>query len=722
VEVEKRRRSFAERDFPRPQPQQPNLNVTRRRTSSPALHTTLLSNILPSSAPYWSSPLQSPPRPLHSPSPPTHSHHLPYRPVTMPALNFNLQPAKRAENSGRNFSIIFAVVAFAIVSGCLFYGVFLPKYRKKHPRRPSSTRYNGSHQHQSFPSHPALLRGFRHESSRRLRKYNPRTQTPFPNTPPPGDCVSLPSLNSWNRSTPNIGFVNSSDGIFSPARDRLPSRRGMPVDPTLHSTTIDIGRHQHDPDDDCILPVPEPLVLRPKSAGRAPTLAQQLDRFPLPRSESADTGKLAHPKKLFGDLEQRYSKSTTITSLGTPSPMPLNTQRQNELAKSCPTEHHDLAGPLNSLPILPSSWRSLQRIQTKSVNNGKEGHLKRAGTATRPKTPVAATKDMCDDKVGIAGTKGAESSKSTMISSIDNATDLTSSSYFRSVTPPTSPPEHLKMKAPATTLLGEHHSNITPTPSRTHGEDSPGYMAFRAFGSSAAMDAIPEGKKPGSRIGQLFRPNRSLLRPRPARLELTCNSKSSSVKDKGQRHSMSSLGSLLMPLASLKRPSVQASSVYSRDTRGISIVRSPTTPTFSDKASADVEEKASVLGPIARKASSLDLLRHKIDNWDLRTTFLGFPTSPSSALKRVLSDLGPSSPTFPGERSVSMETARNAVHRTVPRIYVGRPSDDIFRDPSPKVESGTVLKRVLDMEVAASMANLTRTRSKGSAPGGADWL
>jgi hypothetical protein len=65
---------------------------------------------------------------------------------------------------------------------------------------------------------------------------------------------------------------------------------------------------------------------------------------------------------------------------------------------------------------------------------------------------------------------------------------------------------------------------------------------------------------------------------------------------------------------------------------------------------------------------------------------------------------------------------RSGGQQIVPKIIVGRPSDDIFRDPSPKPESGRVLRRVLDMEVAASMATLKRYPSRGSAPGGADWI
>ena len=652
----------------------------------------------------------------------------------MPALNYTSHLGKRDENTGRNFSIIFAVIAFVIVIGCLFWGIFLPKYRKKHPPRPSPTRYNGLQPRQTFPSHPALLRGFRKHPSRRLREYNPRTQTPFPNTPPPGDSVSLPSLTSCNRSAQDVGWAGSGDGIFSPARDRLPSRRGPPDNNTLQQKRSHGSLYPDLATDDYILPVPELMALCPRPAGKAPTLARQLKRFPIPQSVSADRGKLAHPRKLFDDLEQRYSKTTTITSLETPSPMPLNTKYQIEVAKKHvdkkppPSELEQLSKPSNTSPNHQNAVMPDRKCDTVSA---KSGNIVRAGTITRPKTPVAEIRELYDGKSLATEARRASSPKSATVSSIDLPTNSTSSSYLRSGTPPTSPIEPLIASKPDT-AVGDSASDDqqdvnTPTADIARKGNILSSMALPMIDRPKRMDTIHEGRKEESRVGRMFKSNRNLARPKPARLNLAFSAKSPAPNGRVQRHSMSSLSSLLMPLGKSKRPSLQASSVYSRDTRGVSYVRSPISPAFSDKPSATSDGD---LEGMARKASSLDLLRSKIDNWDLHTAYLNFPTSPSSTVKRALSDPGPRSPTFPplGPASVGTnrgDTNHQTVERTIPRICVGRPSDDIFRDsspPLPKVEGGRVLKRVIDMEVAGAMASLTRSLSNGSAPGGAGWI
>ena len=626
----------------------------------------------------------------------------------MPALSYTLHLQKRLDSGGRNFSIIFAVIAFVIVTGCLFWGIFLPKYRKKHPRRPRDTRYNHRHVPQTFPSHPALLRKCHTGPSGRPRTYDPRSQTPFPNTPPPGDCINLPPLTPRLRSAQNLAPSQNEVLNWSPARDRLPSRRGLNTVASAGSGCRHEGQDMRADIDDFILPIPQALALCPKSAGRAPTLARQLNQFPIPRSGSDGTGKLAHPRKLFEDLEERYSKSTSITSLGTPSPMPLNTERQTELVK------HDLlngehGGPLNSNPVLaPGLTKSSDDMDTKGAE------LARSGTITKPKTPVAEIRTFYDRE---AFTKAGESSKSGTISSIDFP-DSTFSSLIQSGTPPTSPLLPYKHEE-----FRDHRADlVTPTPNLQEDGNTPSSMALPASDRLARMDTIHEGKKEESRVGRIF--NRGLVRPRPrpARLNLSFNAKPSSVKKGSQRHSMSSLSSLLMPRSRANRPSVQASSIYSRDTRGVSFARSPTTPAFSDRPSLD-GDVGFTGGPPGRKASSLDLLRTKIDDWDLH---MDFSTSPSSELKRALSDFGPGSPTFPTDYSDSRNNGKEVhtgdIEQSIPKICVGRPSDDIFRDPLPDVETGRVLKRVIDMEVAQSMASLTRSPSKGSAPGGADWI
>ncbi len=659
----------------------------------------------------------------------------------MPALSHTIRLEKRDENTGRNFSIIFAVIAFVIVVGCLFWGIFLPKYRKKHPPRPSPTRYNGLQPHQAFPSHPALLQGFRKHPSHCLRKYNPRTQTPFPNTLPPGGSVSLPSLTPCNRSMDDIGWPNYREDIFFPARDRLPFRRCLPTDATLQHKPSQASLYPDLPTDDYSLPVPEPTALCPRAAGRPPTLARQLKRFPIPQSSSAGADKLTHPRKLFEDLEQRHSETTTITSLETPCPLPLNPREQHEFAR----KHTDQDKPLSQLNQLRSFSNGCPDLQnqgtvdikngmmssnnTESEKRGKRESIVRGGTPTRPKTPVVEIQEICDGKDIHTAAERESFTKAAVISSVNSSTGSTISSYLRSTTPPTSPIERSTTgehgTVTANSCNGDEHGMIRPTPDRAYEGNTASSVTLPLNDRLTRMDTIHEGRKEELKVGRLSKPNGKFARLRPVRLNLTLNARSTALNRRAPRHSTSSLRGLLMPLGKSKRTSIQASSVYSRDTRGVSIVRTPTSPAFSEIQPAEIVGGAGVL---ARKALSLDVLRSKIDDWDLHTAYLDFSTSPSSTLKRVVSDLGPKSPTFPAPGTASAAhgnrngTSHQSVEPTIPKICVGRRSDDIFGDPSPNVQTGRVLNRVIDTEVAASMASLTRSLSNGSAPGGVNWI
>jgi hypothetical protein len=648
----------------------------------------------------------------------------------MTVVDSSFRLRSRDSVSGPKFSIIFGVVAAIIVAGCLLLGFFLPRYRRKHRRRPSSVRYNTELQDQ-YPSHPALLRGFRKQPSGNLRQYNPRTQTPFPNTPPPGDPVSLLSVTPHKQRVNPAVSVGGFGDMLTPARDRLPSRRGFTDNRNRqHSTSGQRQQLASHFDVDDILPVPEP-VLRPRSAGRAPTLARHLSRFPMPRSGSDGSGNLAHPRKLFDDLEQRYSKSTTGTSMGTPSPLPLSTHNQKFLAsqtrflqpsqEAVETSTNKAGDCADNFAITDE----LRRMRPDDVLQTEWPGLSRADTITRPKTPVAEVRILYDGKPGINVMKRRETSRSVTLSSIDLPTNSPLSDDAGQSTPPTSPVLPRDISASIKRLGNTPAAaRVTPTPDRAWSRaTTSSSMALPAVDRLERMDTIIEGQWDGARAQHQSRPSRP-QRPRPARLNLTFPTRTSSLVRSGQRHSMSSLSNILLPLTRSKRPSVQ-SSVYSRDTHGVSIVRSPSSPEFGDKIARDQRED-SVVKTVQAKASSLDLLRHKIDNWDLHTAYLDFSTSPSSTLKRALSDFGPYSPTFPAPRPASAEGAANTTHHnensTVPKICIGRASDDIFRDPSPNVESGHVLKRVLDMEVAESVANLARRPSRGTAPGGADWI
>ena len=113
---------------------------------------------------------------------------------------------RRSSSSDSHYAVIFAVLGSVILMSGVLWGYLLPRWRKTH-RKPVQTRYNGfkstkkSQIHSDrdlelpvvFPPHPAVVvplnkrRGpcanLRVHYSSSIPVYDPRTQSPFPNTP-----------------------------------------------------------------------------------------------------------------------------------------------------------------------------------------------------------------------------------------------------------------------------------------------------------------------------------------------------------------------------------------------------------------------------------------------------------------------------------------------------------------------------------------------------------
>ena len=159
-------------------------------------------------------------------------------------------------------------------------------------------------------------------------------------------------------------------------------------------------------------------------------------------------------------------------------------------------------------------------------------------------------------------------------------------------------------------------------------------------------------------------------------------------------------------------------------------MQSPVSPAFSEQVIKMGGRGPAPRSRTMRKASSLELLQCKIDDWNLDIGDIIFPLTPSSELRRAQSDTHVRSPTFPdldtrslGEEDASRSKKTRAL-APVPKICVGRPSDDIFRDPAPDFDRGRVLRRILDMEIESTNHTPVEPRapSQGSAPGVADWI
>ena len=135
---------------------------------------------------------------------------------------------------------------------------------------------------------------------------------------------------------------------------------------------------------------------------------------------------------------------------------------------------------------------------------------------------------------------------------------------------------------------------------------------------------------------------------------------------------------------------------------------------------------------IPQRASSVDLIRAKIDMWNLHTDNLDMPCSPATTANRPISDLGPRSPIYchipeSCRREISSTRTQGSDMTTfgltlhAPRVFIGRPSDDVFEDMEDTRASCHVLKRVPGMEMVNSESDLSKYIGK-TAPGGAEWI
>ena len=419
----------------------------------------------------------------------------------MPALNYSHLNA-RTSTAGRNFTIIFATAAVVVITICLIFSFVVPKYRKKHPRRPpstliytpSSTNISAGIASKDFPSHPALCRDLRKRPSGQLRQYDPRSETPFPSAPPLGDSISLPSITLLSHSATDLH--QTSHGLFSPAGDRQPSRRRGTVEASCGNGT----EQQTTEDRDYILAVPEPCLLRARSAGKAPPLKRQLAKFPMPRSGSSQTDKLAHPNKLFRELELRDSK----TSVGTPSPLPTNDEKVAGHIGQASSVLQGVGEPRRAKEQgkndktfdLPPQYemkhwklRRLERRGTWSSNADTirdRFKIQRADTVTKLKTPMAGMSSPHGNKKTL---EPSSSNNGTVTSS--EYQESTISSHFDSGTPPTSPVDASKLNT--LPKLGPDDI-VTPTTYLSRGRAIPSSMALPSADRLDPMCTIPEGK------------------------------------------------------------------------------------------------------------------------------------------------------------------------------------------------------------------------------------
>jgi hypothetical protein len=131
--------------------------------------------------------------------------------------------------------------------------------------------------------------------------------------------------------------------------------------------------------------------------------------------------------------------------------------------------------------------------------------------------------------------------------------------------------------------------------------------------------------------------------------------------------------------------------------------------------------------PSLGRANSMDLVRSKIDDWNLHTGDLELPIPPLFDTKSKV-DPRNSRLFVETENPVPVSTQPKEGVPTsfgltlpIPKIYVGRPSDDVFGDGESAQISDRVLRTVLNMEMVHSESDRSRYYGR-TAPGGVEWI
>lgn len=586
----------------------------------------------------------------------------------MPALHY--QHLYRRVNTGVSFSIIFGVIAASVVLVCAVWGFVIPKWRKKHPANPSRTKWNdGSiltsrrrpgRRVRTFPSHPAIKPLLSKPSAAQiLPTYNPRIESPFPDSPNLGVTRTLPHV-VRTHSAPLPATSLSSHGLFTPIRHRNP---GEDQFKNKYHTVPRASDAKHFPGKsadfgdakDFILAVPEPLALRPREAGRPPAVMRHLEKYGIPHSNSpGGSDKLLHPNKLFravqsGNFRSSLCSSTSLRidhresdaaatlaarevedAVNKAIEEGAGQRRYPEYSSNESSKASSMAGPHKEATDQDQSITALHRLRSyRSLTGSRVPQLTRAGTVTRPKTPVDElrkfyTQDTTNKVVPMARLPH-ELTTSTALTVVENSSE--NDSVSTPATSPTLPPGTLKLLPRP---LRPRKSSETMPPSAA--------QAFSHSNTMCSMDTAEEGKsgvlalqpvlgrKRARRISQGF--YHTGHRDPPAPLNIKISNISSSPRNHYPRRSLTDIGTIVVA-PTVKpgqlQPRMRASSMYSQDTYGFNLVPSPTTPEFL----SPIVDVFSDHGAYGNPFTGRESVKARVEEWTQRIHALPSPPLPT---------------------------------------------------------------------------------------------
>lgn len=231
--------------------------------------------------------------------------------------------------------------------------------------------------------------------------------------------------------------IASSANFSTPSRKSRFSTPAQDIESLLPSRSVTRSESAQS-----IISTPDLAYCPVRSAGRAPPLGPQLERFPIPKSASSNH---VHPNKLFQDLSRGTSQQSTPTkasSAARPEPervsppmhchLPFNSTGSDSFSIS-PLSSKGEANTTPTLPTLPALKSTVSEADMPVHHEVIAPKI----TTTGARTPVSAIRDMFDRK---ASAEDINIPQSNTFSSSAPPTASTVSGKFPSDSPPSSPP------------------------------------------------------------------------------------------------------------------------------------------------------------------------------------------------------------------------------------------------------------------------------------------
>ena len=513
----------------------------------------------------------------------------------MPAFHHSLN--KRTD-AGATFSATFGALAASVLIVCAVWGFFIPRWRSKKARGRVSNRsihgvtFDGTTGAQltTFPPHPAV----KPLLSKEIRDRNALVKNPQTERPSPSQRLSQPSpIYDPRRTSAIVAATPSSNGLFTPQRQSVVDRRiaknqfhtiPRASDARDFAEVSNVSNVYGDAKD-FILAVPEPLILRPKDCTDSVT-ADVDHSEPLVNVSPSTSNKLLHPNKLFTAVEKGEYRG----SLYSTSSLRLD-HRKSDLVRSMTvqevTEAVDIAlaegkndkdtdGDMKNDEPYQQGDTAMNRLRSyRSLIGSRQPKLARAGTLSRPKTPV--------DDLRKFYSEGYDKEYVPMICLSRELTQSTALTHGET----TSGSESLSTPSSSPTMVPSTlHLLPTPLkPSRSFANTK--QVDVVRSQSSNTTGSVTSDKDGGTNTDEEIidsenisaTPKGMIRGKKPVPLKLTAGSISMNGRD--SRRSMTDFGPILSPpmfMPGHLKSRVRASSMYSRDTQGHSLATTPTTP------------------------------------------------------------------------------------------------------------------------------------------------